>query len=161
RWVVPVVLGFLVPFYWLATLPRLADHDPLQLERPDVVATAGGFAAQFIAAPLLLIYATILHAYAVQIAATQSLPQGLLGWMVLGFVVAGAAAWLVLHPPFLRERPVPRLFRRFWFWLTLIPLVLLAVAIFVRLDAYGLTMERVLVALGGLWAALLAVVFLA
>lgn len=159
RWLLPVVTGFLVPAYWLSTLPRIDAVEPAPVA-PDVVAGAGGFAAQFIAAPLLLVYGAILHAYALQIALTQTLPQGLLGWMVLGFVVAGAATWLALDPPFLRERLVPRLFRRFWYWVTLVPLVLLAIAVFVRLDAYGLTLERVVVALGGLWAASLAGVFL-
>jgi hypothetical protein len=49
--------------------------------------------------PLLVIYALILLAYAAQIAITQKLPQGMIGWMVLGFVVTGAATWLIVHPP--------------------------------------------------------------
>ncbi len=40
--------------------------------------------------PLLLIYAAILLAYTAQIVVTRALPQGMIGWMVLGFVVTGA-----------------------------------------------------------------------
>ena len=72
--------------------------------------------------PLLLAYAAILLAYAGQIAITRPLPEGMIGWMVLGFVMAGAATWLVLYPPFLRGRVIVRAFRRSWFWATLIPL---------------------------------------
>ena len=84
----------------------------------------------------------------------------MIGWMVLGFVVIGAATWLVLHPPFMRTQALVRLFRRWWFWLTLIPLALFFVAISIRIDAYGLTDERMLLAAGGIWAAVLAVIYL-
>jgi hypothetical protein len=160
RWVLPVTGLFLTPVYWLSTLPRASDFTEAQLERPDFVATAVGFLGQFVLVPLLFIYALILLAYTAQIVVTQALPQGTIGWMVLGFVVTGAAAWLVLHPPFMRTRGIVRLFRRWWFWLTLIPLALFAVAVFVRVDAYGLTTERVLLIAGGLWATILAIVFL-
>lgn len=159
-WVLPVTGLFLTPVYWLSTLPRLGDYSPERLERPDFIATAIGFLGQFVLVPLLLIYGAILLAYTVQIVVTQSLPQGTIGWMVLGFVVTGAAAWLVLYPPFMRSRALVRIFRRWWFWLTLVPLALFFLAVWIRIDAYGLTTERVLLAAGGVWAALLAAVFL-
>ncbi len=160
RWVLPVVGLFLVPVYWLATLPRVDDYDATDMERPDFIASALGFLGEFVLAPFLGIYALILLAYTVQIAITQQLPTGTIGWMVMGFVVAGAATWLVLYPPFLDRKPLVRLFRRAWFWLTLIPLALFFLAVWIRVDAYGLTTERLLLVLGGLWAAILSVVFL-
>lgn len=161
EWVLPVVGLFFVPFYWLSTLPRMSDYAPARAEQPDFIAAAIGLLGQFVLVPLLVIYAVILLAYAVQIAVTQTLPSGMIGWMVLGFVVVGAATWLVLHPLFMRMRPLVRQFRRWWFWLTIIPLALFFVAVWVRVDAYGLTEERVLLVAGGVWAALLAMVFLA
>ena len=160
EWVLPVVGGFLTPVYWLSTIPKTTDAGGPLTGEPEFVGTAIGFLGQFVLVPLLFIYAAILLAYTAQIAATRSLPQGTIGWMVLGFVVAGAATWLVLHAPFMRERGIVRLFRRWWFWLTLIPLALFAVAVWVRVDAYGLTTERMLLIAGGVWAALLVAVFL-
>lgn len=160
RWVLPFVGLFLTPVYWLSTLPRVAGYQVPQIDRPEFVGTAVGFLGQFVLVPLLFIYAAILLAYTAQIVVTQTLPQGTIGWMVLGYVVAGAATWLVLHPEFMRERALVRLYRRLWFWLTLIPLALFALAVWVRVDAYGLTTERVLLIAGGVWAALLAAVFL-
>ncbi len=161
RWVLPVTGLFLTPVYWLSTLPKASDFSEVQLERPDFIATAVGFLGQFVLVPLLFIYALILLAYTGMIAVTQELPQGTIGWMVLGFVVIGAAALLVLHPPFMRTRRLVRLFRASWFWLTLVPLALFFLAVWVRVDAYGLTSERVLLIAGGVWAAILAAVFLA
>jgi len=158
--VLPFVGLFLAPVYWLATLPRLSAYRAGELDRADFLPLSIGFIGQFILVPLLVIYALILVAYAAQIAITQKLPQGMIGWMVLGFVVTGAATWLIVHPAFMRSRPLVRLFRAWWFWLTLAPLVLFFIAVWVRVDAYGLTAERILLLAGGAWAALLALVFI-
>jgi hypothetical protein len=160
NWVLPFTGLFLTPVYWLSTLPHLSAHRAEELEKPDFLPRAFGFLGQFVLVPLLLIYGLILLAYTAQIVVTQKLPEGMIGWMVLGFVTVGAATWLVLHPPFVRTRPLVRLFRSWWFWLTLIPLGLFFIAVSIRIDAYGLTDERMLLAAGGVWAAVLAVVFL-
>jgi hypothetical protein len=60
----------------------------------------------------------------------------------------------------MRSRPLVRLFRGWWFWLTLAPLALFLIAVWVRVDAYGLTAERILLLAGGVWAAVLALVFI-
>jgi len=160
RWVLPFTGVFLVPVYWLSTLPQLSAYRAEELERPDFLPRAFGFLGQFVLVPLLLIYSLILLAYTGQIVITQKLPEGMIGWMVLGFVVIGAAAWLVLHPPFMRNRTLVRVFRTWWFWLTLIPLGLFFIAVSIRIEAYGLTDERMLLVAGGIWASVLAAVFL-
>lgn len=160
RIVLPVIGFFFAPLYWLSTLPRLDDYDPRVLTTPDFLARAVGLVGKFVLIPLLLAYAAILLVYAGQIAITQKLPQGTLGWMVMGFVVAGASAWLVLYPPFIRDSRIVSFFRRAWFWLTLLPLALFFVAVWVRIDAYGFTPERLVLLWGGFWAAILALIFI-
>lgn len=160
KWVLPIAAFLFTPVYWLSTIPHLADFDEKDLAEPDFLSRAIGFLGQFILSPLLVIYALILLAYGVQIVFTQRFPAGVLGWMVLVFVVTGAANWLVLHPEFMRARPLVALFRRFWFWLTIIPIALYLVAIWLRIDAYGMTAERVVLIAGGAWAVLLTLAFL-
>ncbi len=160
KWLLPFTGLFLTPVYWLSTLPKLSELEAGDTERPDFVGKAVGFLGQFVLVPMLFIYSLILLAYTAQIVFTQQLPEGMIGWMVLGFVIVGAATWLVLFPPFMREKPLVRLFRRLWFWLTLVPLALFFFAVWVRIDAYGLTAERILLVAGGAWAVVLAVAFL-
>jgi len=160
RFILPVAGGLLAPVYWLSTIPALDSYEPKSLSEPDFVSRAIGFLGQFIMAPILIAYAAILLAYTIEIVVTQQFPQGMLGWMVLGFTTTGAATWLLLYPPFMRERLVVRFFRRFWFWLTIVPLALFAVALWTRVAAYGLTSERMLLLAGGVWAGLLALIFL-
>ena len=156
----PAIGGFFAPLYWLSTLPRAADYQPGRLEAPDFLIRAVAMIGKFILIPLLLAYAAILLVYAVQIVVTQQLPEGMLGWMVLGFVTTGAGAWLVLHPEFLRDSIIVRFFRRWWFWATIVPLILYFVAVQVRIDAYGFTPERLLLVWGGVWATSLTALFL-
>ncbi len=160
KWLLPFTGLFLSPFYWLSTLPRLSEIDASASERPEFIGKAVGFLGQFVLVPMLLIYALILLAYTAQIIVTQRLPEGMIGWMVTGFVIVGAATWLVLYPPFMRERALVRFFRRWWFWLTLVPLGLFFIAVYIRVEAYGFTDERMLLLAGGGWAALLAAAFL-
>ncbi|MEX2277999.1 MAG: DUF4153 domain-containing protein [Cucumibacter sp.] len=160
HWVLPIAVILLGPVYWLSTIPRLADYAERDLTEPDFLTRAIGFLGQFILTPLLLIYALILLAYGAQILVTQRFPVGVLGWLVLIFVVTGAANWLVLHPEFIRNRPLVRLFRRSWFWLTVIPIALYGLAVFLRVEAFGLTDERLVLIAGGSWAGLLTIAFL-
>jgi len=160
KWLIPIFVIFVTPVYWLSTIPRLEEYQPTALDEPDVLARAVGFLGQFVLAPLLIVYGAILLAYTVQIVVTQHLPDGTISWMVMGFVIVGAATWLVLYPPFMASHGLTKLFRRAWFALTLVPLVLFAIALWVRVDSYGLTPERVVLVAGGVWAALLALIFL-
>jgi hypothetical protein len=157
---IPAIGGFFVPLYWLSTLPRAADYQPGRLEAPDFLIRAVAMIGKFILIPLLLAYAAILLAYAAMIVVTQRLPEGTLGWMVLGFVITGAGAYLILHPEFLRDSVIVRFFRRWWFWSTVVPLILYFVAVQVRIDAYGFTPERLLLIWGGVWASAISALFL-
>lgn len=159
HWLLPIVFGLLAPVYWFAVLPRLEDCDAAALAEPDFLVRAVGFIGLFVLTPLLIAYGLILVVYAVEIAVTRTLPVGVFGWLVTTFVVTGAANWLVLHPGFIRDRLLARLYRRLWFWATLLPLVLLAVGLFVRIGAYGITPERLLLIAGFLWALALSLVY--
>ncbi len=160
KFILPVAGVFLTPLYWMSTLPRLDEFSRSEIDEPDFLSRAIGFMGQFVLSPLLVIYSLILIAYAVQIVLVGELPEGILGWMVLVFIITGAANWLVLHPGFMHTRPTVRWFRRLWFWLTIVPIGLYAVAVWIRIDAYGLTEERILLIAGGLWAALLTLAYL-
>ena len=159
-YLLPFAGMLLTPVYWLSTIPPLTDYSETDLSDPDFLSRAVGFLGQFILTPFLLLYALILLAYGVQILLTGSLPQGMLGWMVLGFTIVGAANWLVLHPKFMHTSRLVKYFRASWFWLTLVPIGLYAVAVWIRIDAYGLTTDRVGLIAGGLWAAALTLAFL-
>ena len=160
QYLLPVAGLFLAPIYWLSCIPKLNEYSADEMENPDFLSKAIGFLGQFLFVPLLLAYAAILLVYTSQIVFTFTLPNGTLSWMVLGFTTIGAATWLILHPVFMRERQMVRLFRLAWVWLTLLPLALFALAVWVRIDTYGLTTQRIILVAGGVWAAGISTVYL-
>lgn len=108
--------------------------------------------SKFILIPIVVLYFLILYAYAFKIIGTWSLPRGWVASLVIGFSVAGIFTYLLSY--YLPEQDKARhihAYRR-WFWWILLPLtVLLFVAIGRRIDDYGITELRFLVAEMGVW----------
>ncbi|MBB4302157.1 hypothetical protein GGD81_001184 [Rhodobium orientis] len=156
----PVSLCFLAPVAWLAMLPVAGT-----LERVEglsaLVVSPVHVLNRFVLVPLLTVYAAVLLAYAAQIAVSGALPKNQIGWMVSGFGAIGALSFLVLYGERATVGPFFAGFRRFWFPATIVPVILLAIAVWLRVDAYGLTPERVFLALVALWLGLMALIFTA
>jgi hypothetical protein len=144
------------PLFGLGRIPREFQSEP---HADEAAFTALGMRAlgDFVAAPLLLAYAVILHLYAAKIVLTGDVPRGQIGWLVLAFGFCVFAALIVIHP-FLRSTRAPtRLFVKLWPLTLPVPLALLIYALGIRVHAYGLTPERFLL---GLFAATAAAILL-
>ena len=109
----------------------------------------------YLLAPMALVYALILHAYAVKIVIGGELPDNQIGWMVLLFALGGTASWLIAWPWRETGSWLSRLFIKGWFWLTLVPVVLLALALWERVTNYGVTPDRYGLAIVTVWFALI------
>lgn len=134
------------PLFGLGRIPREFDPEPQADEAKftDIGMRALG---DFVAAPLLLAYAVILHLYAAKILLTGDVPRGQIGWLVLAYGFCVFAALIVIHPFLHSTRAPTRLFVKLWPFTLPAPLVLLVYALGVRVHAYGLTPERFLLAL--------------
>lgn len=133
------------PLFWLALIPRaFALDDDCRLDR--LSARAVSVLGEWIAAPLILVYAVILHAYAVKCLLGGGLPSGQSGWLVSGFGTCLLTALIVCRPFMREERVLVRWFLRHWPWLLPVPLLLAVVAVAQRIGAYGVTPERYLLA---------------
>lgn len=148
------------PLLALSLVPRNLDEPPrLGPEGQPLDFTGRAIAAlvRFVAVPLLLVYALILHAAALKAALDGALPHNRVGWMVLSFGTATAVTALAAWPTRASSGRLVALFWRLWPWLLVVPLVVLALALSLRVGAYGWTGPRYLAALAGLWLALLVV----
>lgn len=145
---------FIAPLFGMGQTPAEFSAVPGDMEAGFMkrgMRALGDFAA----VPLLIVYALILHLYALKIVVTQSVPRGQIGWLVLtyGFCIFAA---LVLTKPFLDTARAPtRFFVRYWPLLLPVPLALLAYALVLRVGAFGMTVDRFLLGLFGLVAAIL------
>jgi len=142
--------GAVAPAVFLAFVPSTFDKT-LPPDGPlDVLSRAIAALVRYLLIPLLLIYALILHAYAVKIGIGGSLPKGQLGWMVSTYGAVLAATALLSYTT-RASGPLERLFWRVWPWLLAAPVILLLIAAAVRIGAYNLTQDRYLLLLAGAW----------
>jgi hypothetical protein len=153
-----VCLSFVAPVSFLAFAPRNFTDPIAELEEGDFTMRAVAALVKFVLGPLLLVYTAILYAYAIKIVLAWELPKGTLGSMVVGYLLVGAATLLLGYPVRETGGPLVHLFWRYWVWLAALPVVLLSIAVSRRVGDYGLTEDRYLMVLVGVWALILAVI---
>ena len=140
------------PLYGLSLVPAnhaeiisIDDHKDSLLERGVSVLV------NYVIVPLVVIYALIIHAYAVKTAATWTLPKGEIGTITTLFAFAGTAAWLISWPWRDKGTWLLRKYARHWLWLIPVPAVLLSIAVVRRIADYGVTPERYGLVLIAVW----------
>ena len=138
------------PIFALGRIPE--DFDAVPVIDGNNHSIAGlRLLSDYLAAPLLAVYALILHAYALKILITGEVPHGQIGWMVIGFGTLIIFFWKMMLP--LRDvlTRSGRLFLKLWPFIVIVPMVLLGYALYLRIGEYGVTPERYfLAAFGGL-----------
>jgi hypothetical protein len=149
------VTGIFMTWFFLSGVPRV---DAGAAETEEEYPRGLKILTQYVLLPLVVIYLAILYAYTGKIVATWAWPHGWVANLVLGFSITGVFSLLLVFP--IRERIESlwiRVFAR-WFNLALIPLiVLLLVSIWRRVAEYGITENRYIVIIMGLWLAGLVV----
>lgn len=143
-----VMIGIFHPIFFLAGVPRDFSTLDTDTEYPRGLKAF----TQLALAPLVAVYTGILYAYAVKIIVTRTWPQGWVALPVLILSGVGIFAFLFLSP--LRGRTEEK-----WaVWFTrnfpraLAPLaILLLLSVRVRIVDYGVTEERYLGVVAGIW----------
>jgi hypothetical protein len=156
-YLIVIVTGLFQTFYFLFHFP---DHFEFQEDEGTYNAVFKNL-CKFIFIPVVGLYFLILYAYSAKILINWSLPHGWVGSLVLGFSTAGIFTYLINYMlPKYDDSVLVSGFRR-WFWWILTPMMaLFFVAIGHRINDYGVTVERFLVAHTGVWLGLCCVYFM-
>lgn len=116
---------------------------------------------QFILIPLLLIYLTILYFYGGKIILLWDWPEGIVSYMIIAISVLGIFTNLLLFP--VQDQKETGWIKTFYkaFYFLLLPLiVLLFIAIGIRIGDYGLTVNRYIITLMGIWLSFISIYFI-
>jgi hypothetical protein len=143
------VATFFSPLFAMAGIPR--DFAAENVEYPKPIRLI----VSFILLPLLLVYTVVLYLYTGKIVVTWTLPEGGVVYLVSGFGIIGTMVWLA-SVPLHAEGGFVATFARNFYRMLLLPLVLLAVGIGLRIKEYGVTEERYVVVLCLVWLVLAA-----
>lgn len=133
--------------FFLAGIPTREE-----LEAPAAFPNGLRVFAQYLLIPIVLLYGLILYAYLGKIIVLWSWPEGWVTWLVIGYSIVGIIAFLLVHPLLDdSENPWVRLFSKFYYT-ALLPLsVLQMLAVWERISAYGITENRYLAMVTGIW----------
>ncbi len=153
-------MGLIAPLNWLSLTSSDFSETVAEGDQKEFTSRAVAVIVKYILVPLLLVYTAILYAYAAKIALDGVFPKGRIGPMVLSYGLMGTLTVLFAWPTRKSGGPLVALFWRHWFWLTLGPVALLFLAAYQRVNQYGLTDDRYLVVLTGLWLCAMALWFL-
>lgn len=152
--------SLVAPLYGLALMPKQLDEGvDIASHRGTLLERGVSVLVNYVAVPVILIYAVILHAYAVKILAQQALPKGQVATIVSIFAVGGTGVWLIAWPWREAGTRLLRWFMAGWFWLTLVPAALLIAGIWRRLSDYGVTPDRYGIAIIAVWLAAITAYF--
>lgn len=151
-WAVGWCLFF--PLYVLAGVPREMQDNG---DTPCAIPAPVSFIANYLLVPMMLAYTGILYAYGLKIALQWELPRGNLAYMVTGFGAVGIITHLCIYPMRERGTRLLRFFFRAFYALLPVPLLLLAIGIYTRIDAYGVTEQRYAIVLCLAWLSALVV----
>ncbi len=150
-----ILQGIFSGWFFLSRVPKDLKTP---IKKPDYPKELRRF-AQFVMLPLVGVYFIILYAYTANVVITQELPKGLLVYMISGFSFGGILTFMVLWP----LRKTVSWVRKIGtgFFIALLPqIVMLFWAIGIRINDYGITVNRYLVVVFGLWLLGIALFFL-
>ncbi|MEN3793324.1 hypothetical protein [Fulvimarina sp. MAC3] len=145
------------PWFVLGQIPKAFD-DRIVVTDEDHSVRAIALLAGWVSAPLALVAALVLYLYGAKIIVTGDVPKGEIGWIVSVFALLTVSLRIAAEPIEASGGAALRLFCRIWPWTLVLPLGLLAYAVWLRIDAEGLTVSRYYLALGGISAGMIALV---
>jgi len=107
---------------------------------------------QYVMMPVTLLYMGILYLYFFKVLMEQRIPNGWICIPILIFAILGVFTYLLIYP--IRQQQTNRLFYNYarYFFFSLLPLLsLYFISIIQRIKPYGITEDRYLIFVLGLW----------
>ncbi|MGV3508042.1 MAG: DUF4153 domain-containing protein, partial [Sphingobacteriaceae bacterium] len=116
---------------------------------------------QYVLIPLASVYVVILLSYEIKILVQWNLPKGLVSSLILGYAVFGILSFLLIYPlRNLEENKWIKTFSKSFYFLLVPLLILLYLAIYTRVENYGITEGRYFLIVLALWLSFITLYFL-
>ncbi|MFW6287753.1 MAG: DUF4153 domain-containing protein [bacterium] len=141
-----IIIGVFAPIYLLAGIPGIYDSFDVKEDYPRVFEIL----ILYIVMPLITVYTSILYIYFIKILISRQWPEGLVGHLVLWYASISIIVLFLISP--LKQKSRWVIIFTTWLPRTIIPLLLMMfTAVWIRINAYGVTENRYFVITLGLW----------
>jgi len=151
------IVGFFNTWFFVAGMPKNFD----ELDQIEVYPKGLKIFTQFILLPLLGLYLIILYSYGIKIVSLWDWPKGIVSYLITCVAVLGIFNFLLMHPYAKQEGNGWIKWTTKAYYFILVPLVvMLFIAISMRLNDYGITINRYIIYLLGIWLSLVCLYFI-
>jgi hypothetical protein len=151
-----IILAFLAPLFFLAGFPT----DFSKLEKDFVYPKFLDIFNRYILLPIISIFLVILYAYGLKVLFTWSWPNGQLVYLVISFLIPALLCANLFYLKLSDSKFIKTVYKAIY--ALILPLIALYfVAIWLRINEYGITENRYYVVLIGIWFAVISIYFLA
>jgi hypothetical protein len=145
--------GIFNTLFFANGIPENLDELELMNEYPKALKVF----AQYILLPLLSLYLVILYIYGGKIIIQSNWPKGMVSYLIICISTIGILTFLLLHPfAQNKESNWMKKAERLFYLLMLPLIIMLFTAIFMRIDDYGITINRYFVLALGIWLSIVA-----
>lgn len=151
-----VIAGVFNTWFFVSGIPVKFDQLDDIREYPKSIKVF----SQFVLLPLLILYLIILYIYATKIVFLWSWPKGIVSYLIACVGVLGILTLLLIHPYGILPGNawIRKLSRAYY--IVLFPLIiLLFIAIGMRVTDYGITINRYIIILLGVWLTIVSIYF--
>lgn len=151
-----VIIGLFNTWFFVSGIPDDLD----QLEEVKTYPKGLKIFSQYILIPILIIYLIILYSYTTKILITWDWPRGIVSYLIVYISTLGIFTLLLVYPYSLsKENNWINKFSSVYYFL-LMPLIgVLFFAIGLRIGDYGITINRYIIVLLGIWLSLVSLYF--
>lgn len=146
-----LAIAFVGPVFGLYLMPKDSREALILPDNTTLLARGISVLINYVLTPMLIVYLIILHLYAAKILITFSLPKGQVALMVLIFSLGLTGFILFARPWAERSTKLTNWLLKYWHLLLFTPLVLLAISVTRRISDYGVTPERYMLVILGIW----------
>lgn len=108
--------------------------------------------------PLLFIYIVVLYAYFIKITILQELPKGDLSWIICTFLTLCIFVKMFLTS-IKQQNFIVKFFDKYFIYSMIIPLIFLNIAIYTRVNEYGITQARYALILLSIWFSFIVIYY--
>jgi hypothetical protein len=151
------IVGFFNTWFFVAGMPKNFN----ELDKVEEYPKGLKIFTQYILLPLLGLYLIILYSYGIKIISLWDWPKGIVSYLITCVAVLGIFNFLLMHPYAKQEGNGWIKWTTKAYYFILIPLVvMLFIAISMRLNDYGITINRYIIYLLGIWLSLVCIYFI-
>ncbi|MCK4661487.1 MAG: DUF4153 domain-containing protein [Bacteroidales bacterium] len=151
-----VIIGFFNTWFFVTGIPKQLD----ELENIKTYPKGLKIFSQFVLLPLLILYLIILYGYGTKILIQWDWPKGIVSYLISCVSVLGIFTFLLIHPyKFLKENSWIKNFSKIYYFILFPLIIILFIAIGMRIDDYGVTINRYVIVLLGIWLTIICFYF--